>query len=205
MLSARTFRGASGRLLCFNSRRYSTHLKVAAANEASPHPQAPTVSKSNETPTSAMGSQDQALVESVDQAEQMRQMQAPNRKAVWSPNQQPRNMAMVGPRFEQIIIKDQPQPYSAIELIHKQPVRWRKERIASCDGGGGPLGHPRIFINLDKPQICWCTYCGLPFANEHHREHIESLPSTSYPLGLEHNSAVVEERQAITDNPLEQR
>lgn len=33
----------------------------------------------------------------------------------------------------------------------------------SCDGGGGPLGHPKIFINVDKPQICWCTYCGLPF------------------------------------------
>jgi len=25
------------------------------------------------------------------------------------------------------------------------------------------LGHPRIFINVDKPQICSCTYCGLPF------------------------------------------
>lgn len=35
--------------------------------------------------------------------------------------------------------------------------------MVSCDGGGGPLGHPRIFINLDKPKICWCTYCGLPF------------------------------------------
>ncbi len=57
----------------------------------------------------------------------------------------------------------QPRPYAAIELIHKQPVSWRKERVVSCDGGGGPLGHPRIFINLDKPQINWCTYCGLPF------------------------------------------
>jgi NADH dehydrogenase (ubiquinone) Fe-S protein 6 len=50
-----------------------------------------------------------------------------------------------------------------MELIHKQPVRWTNERIVSCDGGGGPLGHPRIFINVDKPQICWCTYCGVPF------------------------------------------
>lgn len=38
-----------------------------------------------------------------------------------------------------------------------------KENKASCDGGGGALGHPKIFINLDKPQICWCTYCGIPF------------------------------------------
>ncbi len=57
----------------------------------------------------------------------------------------------------------QPQPYAAIDLIHKQPVRWMKENKVSCDGGGGALGHPKIFINLDKPQICWCTYCGLPF------------------------------------------
>ena len=35
--------------------------------------------------------------------------------------------------------------------------------MVSCDGGGGPLGHPRIFINTDKPQICWCTYCGTPY------------------------------------------
>ncbi|KAL9018911.1 MAG: hypothetical protein Q9185_003823 [Variospora sp. 1 TL-2023] len=49
----------------------------------------------------------------------------------------------------------QPQPQAAIELIHKQPVRWTKQRVVSCDGGGGVLGHPRIFINVDKPQINW--------------------------------------------------
>jgi len=59
----------------------------------------------------------------------------------------------------------QPRPMAAIELIHKQPVRWIKERTATCDGGGGPLGHPRIFINVDKPQICWCTYCGVPYVS----------------------------------------
>lgn len=59
----------------------------------------------------------------------------------------------------------QPRPLAAIDLIHKQPVRWTKERQVSCDGGGGPLGHPRIFINVDKPQVCWCTYCGLPFVS----------------------------------------
>lgn len=57
----------------------------------------------------------------------------------------------------------QPAPYAAIEFIHKQPVRWINKRIVECDGGGGPLGHPKIFINLDKPEICPCTYCGLPY------------------------------------------
>lgn len=59
----------------------------------------------------------------------------------------------------------QPAPQAAIELIHKQPVRWTHERMVSCDGGGGPLGHPRVYINVDKPQICTCGYCGLPFVS----------------------------------------
>ncbi|KAK4460510.1 lactobacillus shifted protein [Cladorrhinum samala] len=109
-------------------------------------------------------------------------LQAPNRADVWSRSQQPRNVAMTGPRFEQTDLDLQPRPYAAIELIHKQPVRWTHDRIVACDGGGGPTGHPKIYINLDKPQIEPCTYCGLPFANEHHRKHLESLPETSYPL-----------------------
>ncbi|EFX00453.1 NADH-ubiquinone oxidoreductase [Grosmannia clavigera kw1407] len=108
--------------------------------------------------------------------------QAPNRAGVWTRNQRPREQAMTGPRFEQTDFSLQPQPYSAMELIHQQPVRWTHDSVVSCDGGGGPAGHPRIFINTDKPQICACGYCGLPFANEHHRKHLESLPQTSYPL-----------------------
>ncbi|KAK4455947.1 hypothetical protein QBC34DRAFT_388408 [Podospora aff. communis PSN243] len=108
--------------------------------------------------------------------------QAPNREGVWSRSQKPRSEAMTGPRFEQTDYTMQPQPYSAMELIHKEPVRWTHDRIVACDGGGGAAGHPRIFINTDKPEICTCGYCGLPFANEHHRKHLESLPATSYPL-----------------------
>ncbi|KAL2164264.1 hypothetical protein VTH06DRAFT_3480 [Thermothelomyces fergusii] len=108
--------------------------------------------------------------------------QAPNRAGIWSRSQRPRAEAMTGPRFEQTDFELQPRPYAAIELIHQQPVRWTHERIVACDGGGGPTGHPRIYINTDKPEIATCGYCGLPFANEHHRKHLESLPQTSYPL-----------------------
>ncbi|PHH91303.1 hypothetical protein CDD83_1007 [Cordyceps sp. RAO-2017] len=108
--------------------------------------------------------------------------QAPNRADIWSRSQRPRATAMTGPRFEQTDFDLQPQPLSAMELIHKQPVRWTHDRIATCEGGGGPAGHPKIFINTDKPEIATCNYCGLPFANEHHRKHLESLPVTSYPL-----------------------
>ncbi|KAL7821579.1 hypothetical protein M440DRAFT_1428750 [Trichoderma longibrachiatum ATCC 18648] len=108
--------------------------------------------------------------------------QAPNRATIWSRSQKPRALAMTGPRFEQTDFSLQPQPYAAIELVHQVPVKWTHDKIVSCDGGGGPAGHPRIFINTDKPEIATCNYCGNPFANEHHRKHLESLPETSYPL-----------------------
>ncbi|KAI0025031.1 zinc-finger domain-containing protein [Xylariomycetidae sp. FL0641] len=91
--------------------------------------------------------------------------QAPNRKEIWSRSQIPRAKAMTGPRFEQTDFDLQPQPYAAIELIHRQPVRWTHDRVVACEGGGGPAGHPRIFINTDKPEIATCGYCGLPFVS----------------------------------------
>jgi NADH dehydrogenase (ubiquinone) Fe-S protein 6 len=57
----------------------------------------------------------------------------------------------------------QPQPYSAMELVHKVPVTWTHDRIVTCSGGGGASGHPRIFINTDKPEIASCNYCGTPY------------------------------------------
>ncbi|KJZ78999.1 hypothetical protein HIM_01772 [Hirsutella minnesotensis 3608] len=118
----------------------------------------------------------------VDEVRSKEVGQAPNRTEVWSRSQRPRSTAMTGPRFEQTDFDLQPQPLSAMEMIHKQPVTWTHNRIVACEGGGGPAGHPRIFINTDKPEIAVCNYCGLPFANEHHRKHLESLSETSYPL-----------------------
>ncbi|KAF4124178.1 NADH dehydrogenase (ubiquinone) Fe-S protein 6 [Geosmithia morbida] len=101
----------------------------------------------------------------VDESKPVEINQAPNRLGIWSRSQQPRSKAMTGPRFEQTDFDVQPQPPSAMELIHKEPVRWSHDRIVSCDGGGGPTGHPRIFINTDKPEIAVCGYCGLPFVS----------------------------------------
>jgi NADH dehydrogenase (ubiquinone) Fe-S protein 6 len=132
-------------------------------------------------------------------------MQAPNRATTWASNQQPREQAMVGPRFEQTIMETQPRPYAAIELIHKQPVRWTKSKVVSCDGGGGPLGHPKVFINTDKPEIATCGYCGLPFAHEQHRAYLKSLPATSYPLEPTGDAVEVNESQRVTEGGFEQR
>ncbi|OJD11078.1 hypothetical protein AJ78_08078 [Emergomyces pasteurianus Ep9510] len=174
-------------------------------NDPNPRKKVSPVSASNAVPTDAMGAQDQPLQESVEQARRELAKQAPNRTAIWAKSQQPREKAMTGPRFEQTIMEYQPRPYAAIELIHKQPVRWTKEKVVSCDGGGGPLGHPRVFINTDKPQICPCEYCGLPFANEHNRKALEAQGQTSYPLEPLGHPAEVNESQRITPEGFEQR
>nr|CAD7571122.1 unnamed protein product [Timema californicum] len=56
----------------------------------------------------------------------------------------------------------------AIDLIAAVPPTPSKERVICCDGGGGPTGHPKVFINLDKPGNHSCGYCGLRFFKEGH-------------------------------------
>ncbi|PGH21342.1 hypothetical protein AJ80_03393 [Polytolypa hystricis UAMH7299] len=169
-----------------------------------PKPVSP-ISATNAVPTDAMGSSNAPLQESVEKAQRELAQQAPNRQHTWAVSQQTREKAMTGPRFEQTIMEYQPRPYAAIELIHKQPVRWTKTRIVSCDGGGGPLGHPKVFINTDKPEITPCGYCGLPFAHESNRAKLEALPSTSYPLDPTGDAAEIGESQRITPEGFEQR
>lgn len=36
----------------------------------------------------------------------------------------------------------------AIKLIDEVPPAPKEDRIVACDGGGGPLGHPKVYINL---------------------------------------------------------
>ncbi|KFM59692.1 NADH dehydrogenase [ubiquinone] iron-sulfur protein 6, mitochondrial, partial [Stegodyphus mimosarum] len=61
----------------------------------------------------------------------------------------------------------QVNPHFAIDLINSIPPKPVKERVVWCDGGGGALGHPKVYINLDQgPQAC--GYCGLRFELDHH-------------------------------------
>ncbi|KAK5728453.1 hypothetical protein LTR15_001589 [Elasticomyces elasticus] len=187
----------------------STYNPVPA-NDPNPTPANSPVypSTTNAVATSSEGSMDQLLQESPEKGEERRVMQAPNRKSIWSRSQKPREEAMVGPRFEQTIMEDQVgyMKLSLAAAVLTQPVRWTKTRSVSCDGGGGPLGHPRIFINVDKPQ-----------AHEKNRKYLESLPSTPYPLAPTDDRAALpsshitgktgstEPYQSNTGLPLEQR
>nr|8B9Z_R Chain R, NADH dehydrogenase [ubiquinone] iron-sulfur protein 6, mitochondrial [Drosophila melanogaster]8BA0_R Chain R, NADH dehydrogenase [ubiquinone] iron-sulfur protein 6, mitochondrial [Drosophila melanogaster] len=53
-----------------------------------------------------------------------------------------------------------------IKLIEEVPPKECTERVVFCDGGDGPLGHPKVYINLDKPGNHICGYCGLRFVKK---------------------------------------
>jgi len=102
--------------------------------------------------------------------------QSPNYPTTWSTSQRPRPGPDFSARFEQTAMDLQPNPLSAMELIAKEPIRLVHGRKAVCDGGmscllsfpfvleanvshstnaihlrnlgGGPLGHPKIYVNL---------------------------------------------------------
>ncbi|CAB1320733.1 unnamed protein product [Coregonus sp. 'balchen'] len=57
----------------------------------------------------------------------------------------------------------------AIKLVAEEPISGIEARVVSCDGGGGALGHPKVYINLDKEtKVGTCGYCGLQFKQTHH-------------------------------------
>lgn len=37
------------------------------------------------------------------------------------------------------------------------------ERSVACDGGGGPLGHPRVYLNMGDDNEIVCPYCSRHF------------------------------------------
>jgi uncharacterized Zn-finger protein len=37
--------------------------------------------------------------------------------------------------------------------------------VAACDGGGGALGHPRVYLNLAPSGKAECPYCSRLFVN----------------------------------------
>ena len=77
------------------------------ANDPYPRKETQNVSESNATEVTAMGNQDAPYIESTEAAEKQRVMQAPNRSRPWFRNQQSRDIAMSGPRFEQTIMEMQ--------------------------------------------------------------------------------------------------
>jgi NADH dehydrogenase (ubiquinone) Fe-S protein 6 len=88
---------------------YSTTVtgNTVQANDPNPKERPAPASATNATATSSRGAQAHSLQETPEAGEEKRVMQAPNRSATWSRSQQPRELAMAGPRFEQTIMEDQ--------------------------------------------------------------------------------------------------
>ncbi len=42
--------------------------------------------------------------------------------------------------------------------------------VIACDGGGGPLGHPRVWLNMEGKGEIDCPYCGRRFILKDERE-----------------------------------
>ena len=42
-----------------------------------------------------------------------------------------------------------------------KPIMVTSTTVA-CDGGGGPLGHPRVFLTMDEGRVV-CPYCSRTF------------------------------------------
>ena len=38
-----------------------------------------------------------------------------------------------------------------------------EETVVACNGGGGALGHPRVFLNLESDGAIDCPYCDRRF------------------------------------------
>lgn len=43
----------------------------------------------------------------------------------------------------------------AITLVAEEPVTHIEDRVVSCDGDGGALGHPKVYINLVNVQVLY--------------------------------------------------
>ena len=57
---------------------------------------------------------------------------------------------------------------NALELVHQVPVTEVDGDFAICDGGGGALGHPVVYIALDpQPGVAvYCHWCSLRYTKK---------------------------------------
>lgn len=41
------------------------------------------------------------------------------------------------------------------------------EHRVSCDGGGGALGHPKVYMDMGQADFVQCKYCDKKFVLKH--------------------------------------
>jgi len=48
------------------------------------------------------------------------------------------------------------------DTLQKDVIEVTEHRI-SCDGGGGALGHPKVYLDMGQDTSVCCKYCGRVF------------------------------------------
>ena len=72
--------------------------------------------------------------------------------------------------------KVQPAPAPAVLTAETPPpevIVVRSKRVA-CDGVGGALGHPRVWLEMGEANFVECSYCDRRFVLEAGQEGLES-------------------------------
>ena len=62
------------------------------------------------------------------------------------------------------------------------------DMVAACNGDGGPLGHPRVYLNLAPAGWVECPYCSRRFVNRAMASQVEigvTMPSARGAMGLQ--------------------
>lgn len=63
-------------------------------------------------------------------------------------------------RFE--IAEKKVNPNFAIDLVQQDPIVVCDKKVV-CSSSGGPLGHPKIYINIANGEVADCGYSGRRF------------------------------------------
>lgn len=72
----------------------------------------------------------------------------------------------------------------AVDLVAADPVVVTELRTV-VSSGGGPLGHPKVYINVDKNQVHVCDYSGRRFIKKKFYDETIHGKSISYDEYLE--------------------
>lgn len=66
-----------------------------------------------------------------------------------------------------------PAPHSGSPELNPEEIRVTGHRVA-CDGGGGALGHPLVYLELGAEGVAECGYCDRRFV------HASARRATAY-------------------------
>jgi len=60
--------------------------------------------------------------------------------------------------------RDEPKPAAVTAMTTEPPQIVEVDSdVVSCDGGGGALGHPKVWLNLGEDGVVDCPYCDCRF------------------------------------------